>query len=239
MGQLTASIAHEVNQPIAAAVINAQAALRWLAARPPDLEEVRQALERILSAGARAGEVLGRIRALIKKAPPNKGPFDLNAALRDVLALTRSEALKHGVTVQTQLAADLPPVEGDRVQLQQVMLNLVMNAIEAMSGAEGPRELQLATETDPAGHVRLAVRDSGPGLDPQAAPRLFDAFYTTKTEGLGMGLAISRSIVEAHGGQLWAGANEPRGAVFQLTLPSEPAGAGSRPAAGLGPPASG
>jgi C4-dicarboxylate-specific signal transduction histidine kinase len=222
MGQLTASIAHEVNQPIAAAVINAQAALRWLGTDPPNLDEVRGALGRVVDSGGRAGDVIGRIRAVINKAPPRKSRFDLNDAVRDVIALTRNEALKHGVSVQTELATTLPYVEGDRVQLQQVILNLIMNAIEAMSGVEdGKRELRLSTEAETEDEVRVAVRDSGPGLDPKAAGREFEAFYTTKAEGMGMGLAICRSIVAEHGGRLWAGANEPRGAVFQLTLPAE------------------
>ncbi|MDB5464787.1 MAG: hypothetical protein JWP23_3176 [Phenylobacterium sp.] len=222
MGQLTASIAHEVNQPIAAAVINAQAAMRWLGSDPPNLDEVREALGRAIDSGRRAGDVIGRIRAVVSKAPPRTSRFDLNEAASDVIALTRSEALKHGVSVQARLATDLPSVDGDRVQLQQVILNLIMNAIEAMSGADdGPRELRLSTETDAAGGVRVAVRDSGPGLDAKSAARLFEAFYTTKPEGMGMGLAICRSIVEEHGGRLWASANEPRGAVFQLTLPAE------------------
>jgi PAS domain S-box-containing protein len=221
MGQLTASIAHEVNQPIAAAIINAQAALRWLAADPPNLDEVRQALARVLETGRRASDVIGRIRAVVTKAPPHKSRFDLNEAVSDVLALTRAEAQTLGVSVQTRLAADLPSVEGDRVQLQQVILNLIMNAIEAMSSAEGPRELQLSTEAEADGVVRVAVRDSGPGLDPESLSRVFEAFYTTKPTGMGMGLAICRSIVEDHGGRLWAAANERRGAVFQLTLPTE------------------
>ncbi|HEX4709480.1 PAS domain-containing sensor histidine kinase [Phenylobacterium sp.] len=224
MGQLTASIAHEVNQPIAASVINAQAAMRWLGTDPPNLDEVREALGRAIDSARRAGDVISRIRAAVAKAPPRKSRFDFNEAVSDVIALTRSEARKHGVSVQARLAADLPSVEGDRVQLQQVILNLIMNAIEAMSGVDdGARELWLSTATDDEGCVRLAVRDSGPGLDPQSAARLFEAFYTTKPEGMGMGLAICRSIVEAHGGRLWASANEPRGAVFQLTLPLEQA----------------
>jgi PAS domain S-box-containing protein len=227
MGQLTASIAHEVNQPIAAAVINAQAALRWLETQPPNLDEVRQALDRVLDCGRRAGDVIGRIRAVIAKAPPRKSRFDLNEAVSDVIALTRNEALKHGVDVQTWLGKDALCVEGDRVQLQQVILNLIMNAIEAMSGAgDGPRELQVSAEADAAGGVLVTVRDSGPGLDPKSMARVFEAFYTTKPEGMGMGLAICRSIVEKHGGRLWVSANEPRGAVFQLTLPTQEAEAG-------------
>jgi PAS domain S-box-containing protein len=229
MGQLTASIAHEVNQPITAAVINAQAALRWLRSKPPVLEEARQALGRVVDNGGRAADVIGRIRAVVAKAPPRTSRFGLNEAVDDVIALTRNEALKQGVSTHTQLAAELPSVEGDRVQLQQVVLNLIMNAIEAMAGAaEGPRELRLSTEKDAAGDIHVAVRDSGPGLDPQSAERLFDAFYTTKADGMGMGLAICRSIVEAHGGRLWVSANEPRGAVFHLTLPPEGARAAAR-----------
>jgi PAS domain S-box-containing protein len=224
MGQLTASIAHEVSQPIAATVINAQAALRSLGNHPPDLDEVRQALGRIVDSGGRAGDVLGRIRAVIVKAPPLKSHFDLNEAVRDVIVLTQNETLSKGVSMHTRLAPDLPLVEGDRVQLQQVILNLIMNAIEAMSDAgDGARELQLSTEADAAGGVLVAVRDTGPGLDPESLARAFEAFYTTKPEGMGMGLAICRSIVEEHGGRLWASANEPRGAVFQLTIASEQA----------------
>jgi PAS domain S-box-containing protein len=224
MGQLTASVAHEVNQPITAAVTNAQAALRWLGAQPPDLEEVRQALGRIIKNGGRAGEVIGRIRALVKKAPPRKDRFDLNEAILDVIALTRSEVLKHGVSLQTQLAAGLSAVDGDRIQLQQVILNLILNAVEAMSGIEaGGRALRISSETDAAGGVLVTVRDTGPGLDPTGVNRLFEAFYTTKPDGMGMGLSISRSIIEAHGGRLWACANEPWGAAFQFTLPPETA----------------
>jgi PAS domain S-box-containing protein len=222
IGQLTASVAHEVNQPIAAAVTNAQAALRWLGAQPPDLEEVRQALGRIIKNGGRAGDVIGRIRALIKKAPARKDRFDLNEAILDVIALTRSEVLKHGVSLQTQLLTGLPAVDGDRIQLQQVILNLILNAIEAMSDIdEGARELRISTETDAAGGVLVTVRDTGPGLDATSVDRLFEAFYTTKLDGMGMGLSICRSIIEAHGGRLRACANEPWGAVFQFTLPPQ------------------
>ncbi|HEX9360250.1 MAG TPA: CHASE3 domain-containing protein [Bradyrhizobium sp.] len=220
MGQLTASIAHEVNQPIAATVINAEAALRWLGAQPPDLEEVREALGLIVEDGTRAGNVIGGIRALIKKVPPRQACLDINEAIREVIALTRGEAAKTGVSVQTDLADGLPLIYGDRVQLQQVILNLIINAIEAMSGvAETPRALQISTGQAEQGGVLVAVRDSGPGLDPASVERLFNAFYTTKSGGMGMGLAICRSIIEAHEGQLCASANEPRGAVFQFTLP--------------------
>jgi PAS domain S-box-containing protein len=220
MGQLTASIAHEVNQPITAAVINAEAALRWLGAQPPDLEEVRAALGLIVEDGTRAGNIIGGIRALIKKVPPRQACLDINEAIREVIALTRSEAAKTGVSVQTDLADGLPLIYGDRVQLQQVILNLIINAIEAMSGvAETPRALLISTGQAEPGGVLVAVRDSGPGLDPASLEHLFNAFYTTKSGGMGMGLAICRSIIETHEGQLWASANEPRGAVFQFTLP--------------------
>jgi PAS domain S-box-containing protein len=220
MGQLTASIAHEVKQPIAATVSNAQAALRWLGRQPPDLEEVRQALAHIVQDGKRAGDVVGGIRDLIKKAPPREDRLDINEAAREVIELTRGEAAKSGVRVRTQLADGLPVIQGDRVQLQQVMLNLIINAVEAMRGvSDGPRELLISTGTSDIGDVRGAVRDSGPGLTPAALERLFEPFYTTKPGGLGLGLSICRSIIEAHGGRLWASANVPHGAIFQFTLP--------------------
>jgi PAS domain S-box-containing protein len=221
-GQLTASIAHEVNQPIAATVTNAQAALRWLRAQPPDLDEVRDSLRHIVEDGKRAGNVIGGIRALINKVPPRKDRFDLNEAVLETVALTRSEMLNRGILLQTELAPGLPRVDGDRTQLQQVILNLILNAIEAMGGIdEGTRELRINTEREAAGGVLVTVRDSGPGLDPADAERVFTAFYTTKPEGMGMGLAICKAMVEAHGGRMWASANEPRGAVFQFTLPLE------------------
>jgi PAS domain S-box-containing protein len=220
MGQLTASIAHEVNQPVTAAVLNAEAALRWLAAQPPDLEKVRKALSRIAEDGMRAGNIILGIRALINKVPPRQARLDINEAIREVTALTRGEATKTGVSVQTDLADGLPLIYGDRVQLQQVILNLIINAIEAMSGVgETPRALRISTGLAEPGDVLVAVRDSGPGLDPASLEQLFNAFYTTKSAGMGMGLAICRSIILAHDGQLWASANEPRGAIFQFTLP--------------------
>jgi PAS domain S-box-containing protein len=220
MGQLTASIAHEVNQPIATTVTNAQAGLRWLSRPSPDLEEARQAFACIVKDGNRAGDVITRIRALIKKAPPRKDRLDINEAIREMIALTRGEAVKTGVSMQTDLVEGLPLIHGDRVQLQQVVLNLIINAVEAMSGVgEGGRELWISTGGDASRGVLVAVRDSGPGLDPTSVDRLFEAFYTTKPDGIGMGLAICRSIIEAHGGRLWASANRPRGAVFQFTLP--------------------
>jgi C4-dicarboxylate-specific signal transduction histidine kinase len=221
VGQLTASIAHEISQPIAAAVINAQAALRFLGSQPPALDEVREAVIRIADDGQRAGDILSRIRALFKKAPPRKERFDLNEAIQDVIAVIRSEVLRHGVSLQTRLASDLPPILGERIQLQQVMLNLTLNAVEAMAGLEeGIRELHITTEMDAAGDVLVAVLDSGPGLDPTSVEHVFDPFYTTKTDGMGMGLSICRSIIAAHGGRMWATAHQPRGALFQFTIPA-------------------
>ncbi|MBA7477437.1 Adaptive-response sensory-kinase SasA [subsurface metagenome] len=226
MGQLTASIAHEVNQPIGAIVMNAQAALRWLNAEPPNLERIRQSLDLVVDDGERAGEVVSRIRGLVKKAPPRKEGIDINSAVLDVIALTRSEVLEHGFFLQTDLAADLPLVDGDRVQLQQIVLNLIMNAVDAMSClAVGEGELRISTSTDASNRVLVSVHDNGPGVDPNIADRLFEAFYTTKPGGMGMGLAICRSIIEAHGGRLWVAANEPRGALFQFSLPAERDGA--------------
>jgi C4-dicarboxylate-specific signal transduction histidine kinase len=220
MGQLVASIAHEISQPVAAAVTNAHAALRWLGAQPPDLEETRQALADVIKDGTRAGDVIGRIRALIKKAHPRKDDLEINEAILEVIALTRSELVKNGVSLQTQLAEGLPLVQGDRIQLQQVILNLIVNAVEAMSGvSEGSRELLIGTGKDASSGVLVAVQDSGPGLNPESFDRLFDAFYTTKPDGMGMGLSICRSIVEAHGGRLWASRTAGPGATLQFTLP--------------------
>ena len=222
VGELTASIAHEVNQPIAGMVTNAEAALGWLGAEPPNLDQVRGSLGHIVKDGMRAADVINRIRALIKKAPPHMARVDVNEAVLDVITLTRSELLRHGVSLETQLAAALPLIEGDRIQLQQVILNLILNAAEAMSGIdEGAREMRISTGREASNGVLVSVRDLGPGLDPQSADHLFEAFYTTKPDGLGMGLAICRSIIKAHGGRLWATANEPRGAVVQFTLPLE------------------
>jgi len=220
MGQLTASIAHEVNQPIAAIVANAEAGLNWLEAQPPNLERVRQTFDWITGDGMRAGDIIGRIRALIRKAAPQKEDMDINQAVLEVIALTRSEAFKNCVSVRTQLAEGLPTVPADRVQLQQVLLNLIVNAIEAMAAVgEHERELLISTDRDVSSGVHVTLRDSGPGLDPKNVECLFEAFYTTKPTGMGMGLAICHSIIEAHGGRMWAGANEPRGAVFEFTLP--------------------
>jgi PAS domain S-box-containing protein len=223
MGQLSASIAHEINQPIAAVIANANAGLRWLGGQQADLDEVRQALDRIVRDGTRAGEVIGRIRALVKKVPPRRELFlDINEAIREVIALTHTETHRNAVRLESRLADDLPFVSADRVQLQQIMINLIINAIEAMAGAgDGARELTIVSGIDNADAVVVEVQDTGPGLDPEKLDRLFQSFYTTKPDGIGMGLAISRSIAEAHGGRLSAAPNNPRGAVFRLTLPVE------------------
>src|SRR3984957_3113175 len=219
MGQLTASIAHEIKQPIAAARNNARAALNFLDKSPPDVVEVREALACIVNDTDRGSDVVDRIGSLIKKAPPRKEVVDLNAAILEVTALTRGEAVKTGVTVGTQLASDLPRIRCDRVQLQQVMLNLIVNAIQSMSGVEdGNRELHISTVSIEPEGVCVAVRDSGPGLSPESLSRLFEPFDTTKPDGMGMGLSICRSIIEAHGGRLWATGCEPRGALFQFTI---------------------
>jgi C4-dicarboxylate-specific signal transduction histidine kinase len=247
LGELTASIAHEINQPLGAVVNNASACVRWLKAH--NLEEARQSALLVIAEGHRAGEIISRIHALAKKAPPQKDWLDINETIGEVIAMVRNAVQRNQISLQAQLANDLPLILGDRIQLQQVILNLLINAIEAMSEvSEGPRELWVSSQkftkmaargpgalqtgeskedalvaralAEAEGtHALIAVRDSGPGLDPKGLDRLFNAFYTTKPQGLGMGLAISRSIIEAHGGRLWAKVNAPRGAVFQFTLP--------------------
>ncbi|MET4482669.1 PAS domain-containing protein [Bradyrhizobium sp. F1.13.3] len=220
MGELAASLSHEIKQPIASARNNARAAQNFLDMRPPELGEVREALSCVVDDADRAGDIIDRIRDHLKKAPPRTEQFDLNDAIKEVIGLGRSAIIKNRVWVQTRLSEGLFPVHGDRIQLQQVVLNLLLNAVEAMGSVEAaPRELSISTEQDHTG-VLVAVRDSGPGLDPPHLERVFDAFYTTKSSGMGMGLPICRSIIDAHGGQLWAEANEPRGAIFQFTLPA-------------------
>jgi signal transduction histidine kinase len=220
MGQLTASIAHEISQPVAATVANAQAALNWLAASPPHLGKVRQMLGYVITDGTRAGDVIDRIRALIKKTPPRRESLGINEVMLQVIALMRGEIAKNRVLVRTQLANGLPLIQADRIQLQQVILNLIVNAIEAMGDCqEKRRELLIATRSDASSNIIVSFRDSGAGLDPKSADRLFEAFYTTKPEGMGMGLAICRSIIEANGGRIWASANKTRGSVIQFTLP--------------------
>jgi PAS domain S-box-containing protein len=220
MGQLSASITHEVNQPITAAVTYALAARRFLSADPPNFREVDDALSLIVKEGNRAGEVIGRIRALIKKVPARRDSVEINDAILEIIGLTRAEAANNSVSVRTQLAEGLPPVLGDRVQLQQVLLNLIINAIEAMRDVD-ERELLISSRNEPDG-VSVEVRDSGPGFTPAALERVFEAFYTTKPDGLGLGLSICRSIIEAHNGRLWASPNVPRGALFGFIAPAHP-----------------
>jgi len=220
LGEMATSLAHEITQPIASARNNARAALNFLDRQPPDLGEVKEALECVVADADRGGDIVDRIRDHIKKAPPRKNLFDLNEAINEVIVLARSAITKNGVSVQTRLTQGLAPVQGDRVQLQQVVLNLILNAVEAMGSVEaGARELLISTEQDNTG-VLVAVRDSGPGIDATHLERVFEAFYTTKSSGVGMGLSICRAIIDAHGGRLWAEPNEPRGAVFQFTLPN-------------------
>jgi PAS domain S-box-containing protein len=220
VGELTASIAHEINQPLAAIVMNGNAALRWLALDPPNLAKARDSAELIIRDGDRASQVVARIRALLKKAPPSKTLLEVNEFVNEVVALTQSEMVRNSVSLRVDLADDLPKVPGDRIQLQQVMLNLIVNAVEAMFTIEDRQRALLVTSgsfNDTA--VRIAVSDNGLGIDPQTAQNLFDAFATTKPDGMGMGLAISRSIIEAHGGRLWTEPNNKYGATFQFTLP--------------------
>src|SRR6266700_2992468 len=199
----------------------ALAALNFFDKQPPDLSEIREALGGVVGDADRVGHIVDRIRDQIKKAPPRKDRVDVNEAINEVIVLARNEITTNGVSIQTRLAEALLPVQGDHVQLQQVVLNLILNAVEAMSTVEaGPRELLISTEHNQTGGVLVSVRDSGPGIDPDHLDTVFEAFYTTKSSGVGMGLSICRSIVDAHGGHLWADTNEPRGAVFQFNLPT-------------------
>jgi PAS domain S-box-containing protein len=225
LGELTASIAHEVNQPLGAMVTSAAAGARWLRTKPPQMDKARRALERIVSDGTRAGEVIKRIRALMKRQAPRKDWLDINETILEVIALVQYQLRRSEILLETRLGHDLPLVRGDKVQLQQVLLNLIINAIEAMSGIkERPRELTIVSASDGPDTISVEVRDSGTGLDPERAPHLFEPFYTTKAEGLGIGLSISRSIIEAHGGLLSAAARAPHGTVFLFSLPvNEPA----------------
>jgi len=230
MGEVTASIAHEVLQPLAAVNANADAGLLWLAGGPPNLDRARACLERIARDGKQAGEVITRVRALVKKSPPTKAWLDLTESIQESLVVINIEAERHQVSVGTELAAGLPSVQADRVQLQQVVLNLVMNGIDAMKAVtDRPRELLIKSQPHESGEVLVAVQDSGIGVDQQNMGRLFEPFYTTKPEGMGLGLRISRSIIEAHGGRLWATPNAGPGVTVQFTLPI-----GDRPPIGDG-----
>ena len=220
LGALTASIAHEVNQPIHASRNNAHAALRFLAADPPNLTEVREALESVVNETYRVEDILGRIRDQVKRAPPHMEGVNLNDAIEEVIALVRGELSKHHVSVRTQLAMGLSSVHADRIQLQQVVLNLILNAIEAITSIDDDsRELVISTESGLAEGVLVAVADSGRGVNPDDRERVFESFYTTRTGGVGIGLSICRSIIDAHSGRLWVDARQPRGAVFRFTLP--------------------
>jgi PAS domain S-box-containing protein len=221
MGELTASLAHEVNQPIAAAVTNANACSRWLARDIPDLEEARAAATRIVRDGTRAAEIVSRIRLLFKKGTPQRELVDVHEVIRETIALLRSEATRYSISVRTELAANPLQIMGDRVQLQQVLMNLIMNGIDAMKDVDGTRELAIKSQRGEDEQVLVSVSDTGVGLPPQQADQIFNAFFTTKPHGTGMGLRISRSIVESHGGRLWAADNSPRGASFCLTLPTK------------------
>ena len=219
--ELATSIAHEVNQPLGSIVASVGPCVRWLDAQPPDLDErppQRSSASR--TDGERASAIINRIRALVRREPPRQERVDLNEVISEVIALTRDQMRSNDVSLTTELAAELKPVLGDKVQLQQVMLNLIVNAIDAMSAMPAGRQgLAIVSVNDGVNGVRVEVRDSGPGIEPERAEQLFEPFYTTKPQGIGMGLWISRSIIEAHQGSLWATANVPHGAVFQFTLP--------------------
>jgi PAS domain S-box-containing protein len=221
MGELTASLAHEVNQPISAAVTNANTCLRWLTREHPDLEEAREAAMRIVKDGTRAADIISRVRLLFRKGTPERDFVDVNEVIREMTVLLRGEATRYNISVRTELAADLPQSMGDRVQLQQVLMNLIMNSIDAMKDVDGTRELGIKSQRAENEHILLSVSDTGVGLPPQHVDQIFNAFFTTKVQGTGMGLSISRSIVESHGGRLWAGDNSPRGASFYVTLPTK------------------
>src|SRR5229473_5141479 len=225
MGELTASLAHEVKQPIAAAVTNANTSLRWLAANPPNLEEARAAATRMLNDGRRAGEIVSRIHLLFKKGTPQRELVDINEVIREMIVLLRNEAMRYSISVRTELEADLRQVVGDRVQLQQVLMNLMINGIEAMKDVDGARELAIKSQRAEDEQLMITVSDTGVGLPPQQADQIFKAFFTTKPQGTGMGLSISRSIIESHGGRLWAVGNSPRGASFCFSLPTQGRGA--------------
>jgi signal transduction histidine kinase len=222
MGELTASLAHEVNQPIAAAITDANTCLRWLSRDQPDLEEARAAASRIVQDGVRAGEIVKRVRLLFKEDTLQRESVDVNEIIQEMRLLLHSEATQFGVFIRTELAAGLPQVMGDRVQLQQVLMNLMMNSIDAMKDVDGMRELIIQSQSGENCQVLISVSDTGVGLPPQQADKIFNAFFTTKPHGtgMGMGLRISRSIVESHGGRLWAADNPPCGARFCFTLPT-------------------
>ena len=221
LGELTASLAHEVNQPLAGIVSSADACLHWLAAQPPNVDKARRAIERILRDAKRASDVVARVRNLAKKAPLQRTWVDINETVEETISLATRELSQNNVSLETQLAENLPQILADRIQLQQVILNLIINACEALTAADDEfRKLSISTAREMDG-VALTVRDTGVGIDPQQIETVFEAFHTTKPGGMGMGLAVSRSIIEGHGGRLWAEPNEPRGAIFKFTIPSK------------------
>jgi PAS domain S-box-containing protein len=221
MGELTASLAHEIKQPIAAAITDANTCLRWLARDEPDLEEARAAAHRVVKDATRASEIVSHVRLLFKKGASEREEVDVNEIIREMLVLLHNEITRYSIAIRAELAADLPQVMGDRVQLQQVIMNLILNSIEAMKDANGTRELAIESRPAENGHLLVAVSDTGVGLPPQQVEQIFNAFFPTKLQGTGMGLSISRSIVESHEGRLWAAANSPRGASFFITLPTQ------------------
>jgi PAS domain S-box-containing protein len=221
MGELAASIAHEIKQPISATHTNAKTCLRWLGRDQPNIEEAREAISRIIQDVTRASEIITRIRGLFRKGEPERGSVDVNEVIGEMISLLRSEAGRHAISVHTELAPELPKVRADRVQLQQVLMNLMLNGIEAIGEGNVAGQLTIRTQKNPEDLVLISVSDSGVGLPPDGAHKVFDAFYTTKPQGTGMGLSLSRSIIEAHGGRLWATGNPDRGATFQFTLPAE------------------
>jgi len=224
LGEITASIAHEVNQPLAAVVMNGDACRRWLAADPPDLAEARQAAHRMVKDAERAGHILARIRSLVRRGAPERGALDMNDVIHEALGFTRAELERQRVAIRTELGADVPAVLGDRVQLQQVLVNLILNARDAMAdGLDGAAELIVGSRREASGGVLVEVKDRGRGMDPAQAHRIFEAFFSTKPAGLGMGLSVSRSIVEMHGGKLWATGNDGPGVTMRFTLPAAPA----------------
>ena len=220
LGELTAAIAHEVNQPLTGLASSGNACLHWLSGETPNLQAARNSVERMINASNRAGEVISRIRAMVQKSSTSRDWLKINDTIFEVIALIRSEIQGNSILLRTELSNDAPLIYGDRIQLQQVILNLLMNAIEAMSAIGEHRELLVRSVKDDSNGVLVEVRDSGPGLDQTTLDRLFEAFYTTKTHGMGMGLAISRTIIATHGGRLWATPDSPRGAIFRFTLPT-------------------
>jgi C4-dicarboxylate-specific signal transduction histidine kinase len=220
MGELAASIAHEISQPLAAVVSYGNGALRWLAQAPPNLEETKAALKGIVEAGNHAGGVFVRIRELLKNHKPEFAALDINEAIRDVLTLAGGELRSRSVAIQTALAADLPPASGDRIQLQQVIMNLAMNAADSMNSVtDRPRVLRVASKVNDQGSLEVTIGDSGTGIEEAIRDRIFDPLFTTKSAGMGMGLSICRRIIEAHGGRLWASPSTPHGTEFQFTIP--------------------